>query len=72
MVMNSPGAMNDSTLMEIGRLYDKIEEWVTNHRIRIVVDLVFQCVNRPYFIRILQDHKPTNNQKAFGEYFLHT
>ena len=47
MVVNRTGAMHDSTLMDMGRLCDKMEEWATNHRIRMVVNLAFQCVNRP-------------------------
>ena len=71
MVVNAPGAMRDSMLMDMGGLYDKMQELATNHRIRMVVDLAFQCVNRPYFIRSSQVHEPTNNEEDFGEYALH-
>ena len=52
MVVNAPGAMHDSTLMDMGGLYDKMEQWASSFNIRMVVDSAFQCINRPFLSRV--------------------
>ena len=52
MVVNAPGAMHDSTLMDMGRLYDKMEQWASSFDIQMVVDSAFQCINRPFLSRV--------------------
>ena len=68
MVINAPGALHDSTLMEMGKLYDKMETWANDHSVRMVVDSAFQCIDRPYFIRSSQDVAVICDNDDPGEY----
>ena len=52
MVVNAPGAMHDSTLMDMGGLYDKMEQWASSFDIRMVVDSAFQYIDRPFLSRV--------------------
>ena len=41
MVVNAPGAMHNSTLTDMGDLYDKMEQWASSFDIWMVVDSAF-------------------------------
>ena len=58
MVVNAPGAMHNSTLMDMGGLYDKMEQWESSFDIQMVVDSSFQCIKCSFFIKSAQDHEP--------------
>ena len=50
MVINALGSLHGSTLMKMGKLYDKMETWETDYSLRMVVDATFQCIDCPYFV----------------------
>ena len=72
MVINAPGAMHDSTLMEMGGLYDKMEVWAGKHEVKMVVDSAFQCTNRPFFIRSAQDTALSCDNDNLGAHALNS
>ena len=71
MVINAPGALNDSTLMEMGKLYEQMETWTNNYSAWMVVDSTFQCIDRPHFISSSQDAVVICDDDDPGEYAVH-
>ena len=51
MVINAPGAMHDSIIMETGDLYSRLEQIHNNHGVSFCVDSAFCARRRPWLIK---------------------
>ena len=54
MIVNAPGAMHDSTLMDMSGMYEKLKVWFIILGIKSVVDSAFQTSTSPFLIKSAQ------------------
>ena len=62
MVINAPGSMHDSTVMEIGEMYDLLEVIHKEHGVAFCVDSAFCARFRPWLVKSSQN--PPDNASA--------
>ena len=61
MVVNAPGSFHDSTILEYGDLYEKLENLFDETGVCSVVDSAFVVSKKNYFIKSSQDNPVTDN-----------
>ena len=54
MVINAPGSMHDSMMMDTGRLYDQLESVYEEYGVACLVDSAFCVRARPFLIKSAQ------------------
>ena len=55
MVINAPGSMHDSTVMEIGEMYDLLKVIHKEHGVAFCVDSAFCARFRPWLVSFVSD-----------------